>query len=179
MNLEERLGAIDRLFRAERIDYAIIGAFAVAAWGEVRGTRDLDLLVEGAMIEHVSTALERSGYTVEVRLGDEDDPIAAVVRAHSGSGEELQQVDVLTGIRGAPAGIVVRARPVLLGSLAVSVASPEDMIVLKLLAGSVQDLEDARGIALLQGDRLSHSLLTEICPAVLKPALDAILGGTG
>jgi hypothetical protein len=70
VSLEERLRPIDAIFRGERIDYAIIGAFAVAAWGEVCGTLALDLLTEANDIARIAEALERSGYPVEVRTGD-------------------------------------------------------------------------------------------------------------
>jgi len=174
VSLEERLRPLDAIFRAERVGYAIIGAFAVAAWGEVRGTRDLDILTEASGIARIADALERSGYSVEVRTGDADDPITTVVRAQSGSGDEVEQVDILAGIRGAPPGIVGRARQVALSSLTVPVASPEDMIVLKLLAGSAQDLEDARGIVRIQGNQLARATLDDLCPPPLKQALDAL-----
>ena len=105
MSLEERLRPLDAIFRAERVGYAIIGAFAVAAWGEVRGTRDLDILTEASGIARIADALERSGYSVEVRTGDADAPFATVVRAQSGLGDEVEQVDILAGIRGHPRGL--------------------------------------------------------------------------
>jgi hypothetical protein len=48
VNLEQRLRPLDAIFRAERVSYAIIGAFAAAASGEVRGTRALDPLTKAA-----------------------------------------------------------------------------------------------------------------------------------
>ena len=175
MSFEDHLLPIDAAFRAERMGYAIIGAYAVATWGAVRGTRDLDILIETEAVTRIAKALERSGYSVELRTGDADDPIGTVVRAQSGSGEELQQIDIVAGIRGAPPGIVARARPVRLASVTVPVASPEDIIVLKLLAGSPQDLEDIRGIVRMQGDRLARRLVTEMCPSPLQATLDTLL----
>ena len=96
MSLEQRLRPIDAIFRAERIGYAIIGAFAVAAWGEVRGTCYLDLLTEASGIARIAKALKRSG-SVEVRTGDADAPITTVVRAWSGSGEDMILLKLLAG----------------------------------------------------------------------------------
>ena len=54
------------------------------------------------------------------------------------------------------------------------VASPEDMILLKLLAGSPQDLDDSRSIVRIQGNQLARATLDELCPQPLKQALDAL-----
>jgi len=43
MNLRDVLARIDGLLKRCGIEYAVIGGYAVAAWGEVRATRDIDL----------------------------------------------------------------------------------------------------------------------------------------
>jgi hypothetical protein len=83
---------------------------------------------------------------------------------------------VLAGIRGAPAGLLQRCRTVQMGNLSVQVASPEDVIILKLLGGLARDIEDARGILRVQDRRIDLALLGQICPGPLKDTLDRFLG---
>jgi len=44
MNLKDVFTQVDALMKHSQIKYAVIGGYAVAAWGEVRATRDVDLL---------------------------------------------------------------------------------------------------------------------------------------
>jgi len=67
--------------------------------------------------------------------------------------------------------------------VAVKVASPEDVVAMKVLAGRPKDLEDAEAIVAAQGDRLDLSLVREtlgmleraLDQADLLPALDRLL----
>jgi hypothetical protein len=47
MSLADLLRQIDAIFKNCRIPYAVIGGYAVAAWGEERATRDIDLFCAG------------------------------------------------------------------------------------------------------------------------------------
>jgi len=175
MTLQELLVAVDRIVAKSSIPYAVIGAYAVAAWGEVRGTRDLDVLIEAADLERLVPTLGQDSANIELRRGDEDDPIAAVIRMVVGHGADRQSVDIIAGIRGIPVGIVARAHRIELAGRSVAIASPEDMLILKLRAGSARDVEDARSIVRVQGKRLSRALLAEICPPDLAPRLADLL----
>jgi hypothetical protein len=62
-----------------------------------------------------------------------------------------------------------------IGALKLPVAIPEDMIVLKLLGGSLQDIEDARAILRMQGEMISRDLLVQLCPAHLQVRLQSLL----
>lgn len=166
---------LNQLLRNERIGYAVIGGYAVAAWGVVRATRDLDLLCETADLNHLKEALKKNGFRFEFRKGDAVDPIAYVLRIKKGPEKTLDEIEILAGIRGAQTGIIERAHPVKLQDILVPVASPEDTVILKLIAGSNQDLEDLRGILRVQGTRFSRSLACEICPAGLRNKLEAML----
>lgn len=175
MTLNDLLIPLDRLFYNERIGYAVIGAYAVAAWGEIRATKDIDLLIEESDVSRLEKVLESEGFRYESRKGDPEDPINYVLRVGAESGEDFEEIDILAGIRGAPGGILERAQLVQLRNISVPVASPEDTIILKLLAGSMLDMEDIQSILRAQGDRLSRSLLRVLCPAALKEKLETIL----
>jgi hypothetical protein len=58
-----------------------------------------------------------------------------------------------------PAGIFARARQIRFFGLEIPVTSPEDLIVLKCLAGGPIDLEDARSILKIMMDKLDMAYL--------------------
>ncbi len=175
MNLQGILAPIIRLFERTNTDYAIIGGFAVAAWGELRATRDIDFLCSVKDLDTLKSGLTEEGFAFEHRVGDSDDPISHVIRIDTGSEEDIYDIDVLAGIKGAPADLLLRARIVPVESIVVKVAGPEDMVVLKLLGGSARDMEDARGILRLQNKTISLGLLRRICPDHLKGILGDLL----
>jgi predicted nucleotidyltransferase len=171
MNLVDLLRPLDLIFRKNQIRYAMIGGYAVAAWGEERATRDVDLLCGAGDSKLLTSALNSGRIPYEHRIGDSDDPISEVIRIETGSAADPAEVDILIGIRGAPAGILDRARIVRIGSFAIPVASPEDMVILKLLGGSARDIEDATTILHLQGDKLDIKLTKRLCPGRLRGLL--------
>ena len=175
MKLKDLLAPLDEVFRQEQIKYAVIGGYAVAVWGEVRATRDIDLLCRAADLGLLVEALAKTRMRFERRAGDLDDPVSEVVKIDMTSQEGAYVIDVLAGIRGAPGGIVERARQVALEGLVVPVASPEDTVLLKLLAGSRRDVDDAVGIIRMQAGRLDLPLLRDLCPPNLRATLDSLL----
>jgi predicted nucleotidyltransferase len=175
MRLKNLLAPLDDLFRREQIKYAVIGGYAVAVWGEVRATRDIDLLCSAKDLGLLVTALAKANMRFERRTGDLDDPVSEVVKIDMSSEAGAYVVDVLAGIRGAPRGIVERARQVTLEGLVLPVASPEDTVVLKLLAGSRRDIDDAISIIRLQAGRLDLALLRDLCPPDLRSTLESLL----
>lgn len=175
MSLADVLKPLDEIFRECGVRYALIGGYAVAAWGEERATRDIDILCSSGASGAVMRALNQRQFQFRHHLGDPDDPIEEVVRVAAGPVEDPAEVDILFGIRESPPGILDRTRPVRLEGLAVPTASPEDMIILKLLGGSARDLEDAGSIIDIQGNRLDRFLLRELCPDRLRATLDKLI----
>lgn len=175
MNLQTILVPMVRLLERTHVSYAIIGGYAVAAWGELRATHDIDFFCGVQDLATLKSALKGSGYAFEHRTGDSEDPISDVIRIDVGSDESLYEIDVLAGIRGAPPGLLQRSRTVRFADLDLKVAGPEDMIILKLLGGSPLDVRDARGILRMQKDTIDSALLRLICPARLGEALNGLL----
>ena len=171
MKLRDVLFPLDQLFRNHRIEYAVIGGYAVAAWGEPRATRDLDLLCSAKDENALAAALRDAGLNFEHRLGELDDPISGVIHVELGTAGNPYDIDVLFGIRGAPGGIFARVRLVQIEDLMIPVASPEDTIILKLIGGSARDIDDARSILRTHKDFVDHSLLVRLCPDGLKDLL--------
>ncbi len=88
MKLKDLLAPLDELLRRERIKYAVIGGYAVAVWGEVRATRDIDLLCSAADLGPLVAALARADMRYERRTGDLDDPVSEVVKIDLSSEED-------------------------------------------------------------------------------------------
>lgn len=175
MSLADLLRPLDLLFKKHDIRYALIGGYAVAAWGKARATRDVDLFCASGNSGHLVTALREASLDFEHRTGDWGDPISEVIRIGQAAGMEPFEVDVLIGIRNAPAGLFERIRTLVIDDLSVPVASPEDMIILKLLGGSALDMEDGKSILLAQKDRLDLELLRKICPKRLSATLEGLM----
>ena len=70
---------------------------------------------------------------------------------------------------------MTRARRVSLDDLTIPIASPEDMVVLKMLGGSARDLEDARSILRIQEGKLDLALLRRLCPESLRHTCTTLL----
>ena len=175
MNLTDLLRPLDAIFKRHQIRYAVIGGYAVAAWGEERATRDVDLLCGAEDSKAIRDALNEDNVCFDHRTGDCDDPISEVIRIELGPITEPSEVDILVGIRHAPPGIFDRVRIVNIEDLAIPIASPEDLVILKLRGGSPRDLEDAKSILEVQGDRFDLNLTRKLCPERLKSILEKLI----
>ena len=70
------------VLREHHLPFALIGAAALAAHGVARSTQDLDILVLDPVCLARSTwqPLSARGVTVDIRRGDETDPLGGIVR---------------------------------------------------------------------------------------------------
>lgn len=123
--------------------YALIGGFAVAAWGVPRATHDLDFAL--ALGEADPAALSRH-LDAEFQPGDADDPLRGVFQTTT----TMEGVSIPIQLIVLPAvwnAIIFRGVETLsvLGC-AVPVVSWQSLMLLKLYAGGPQDLLDARQI---------------------------------
>jgi hypothetical protein len=121
--LSMQLRELDAAFQARGVGYAAIGGLAVNAYGFVRATRDIDLmvLVEDAQI--VRAIAVDLGYSVL----DEGKEIASYVRGP-------QRFDVMHAQRSISRDLIARAHPIGLGDLQIPVVPVEGLIGLKVQA---------------------------------------------
>jgi hypothetical protein len=167
----EELDEIVRLLRAKGVPHALIGAAAMAGLGVVRASDDLDLLVtEGAVLEAPFwSPLARSRMDVDVRRGDDADPLAGVVRISRPGGTP---VDVVVGKRPWQRDAIGRARPIRLGSAEVPLVGAADLVLLKLYAGGPQDAADVRLIlSAVDGDAIRAEVEARV-PALPRECID-------
>lgn len=131
---------VSALLDALRIPHAVIGALALSLHGVVRASDDVDLLATDRRCLEPSTwdALP-SSVTIDLRRGDLDDPLAGVVRL---TPERHTRIDVVVGRSRWQDDILKRAPKMPLFGASVSVATPADLVLLKLFAGGPQDAWD-------------------------------------
>jgi len=117
------------------IDYVVIGAMAAAVHGSIRATTDADALVSVgvAKLKHLQGALKRAGLSADLRQGDAEDPIRALLAV---TDKHRNRVDILAGLRGLDAGAFSRAIEVPLFGSSLRVVGREDFIAMKCFAGN-------------------------------------------
>ena len=147
--------------KSQAIDYAVIGAMAAAVHGVVRASLDADAVVllhvrEAARFQQLLAA---AGFITALRIGDEGDPIPALLEARDAHGN---RVDLLIGLRGLDPAALTRALRVAFLGGELSVIGREDFIAMKAYAGGPQDLSDASAVIAVDRESLDHGLLQRL-----------------
>lgn len=166
---------------ARSVRYAVIGAMAAAVHGVIRASLDADAVVGLPVAEARSLrqALADAGYAAELRIGDVNDPIPALLEVHDAHGN---RVDLLIGLRGMDPAALSRARPVGLHGAALQVIGREDFIAMKAYAGGPLDLADARAVLAQDAAALDLPLLRSLAARFGREAernLESLLADPG
>lgn len=134
------LDHVVRILQDSQIPFALIGAAAMAAHGVSRSTYDTDFFSVGpaALDPVIWKALGTSGVRVDVRIGDDDDPLLGVVRF----AQDDQAIDLVVGRSRWQQEVIARAKPTYVFKLNIPIVTVEDLILLKLYAGGIQDRWD-------------------------------------
>jgi hypothetical protein len=157
---------------AAGVDYAIGGAVAVWAWGEPRGTQDLDVAVTipPQAISRLSEELEQRGMLVpadvimDIILEDRADVPINAIHAQSGYKAELFPLRPYDELR---QSALSRRRPIDMGPQLgeIYLHSPEDLILYKLwyfgLGQQTKHLRDITSILLTVGDELDIAYIED------------------
>lgn len=160
------LAQVTSALRQERIDFALIGAAALAAHGVSRSTVDIDLLVTDPRVLTIDWPTLNFAWNatdVDVRRGDADDPLAGVIRFTQ---PDERDVDLVVGRYQWQRDIIARSQPTDLGDIQIPVVDLAGVILLKIYAGGTQDVWDVeqllaatdRGQAVASVDAFIHEL---------------------
>jgi predicted nucleotidyltransferase len=152
--------AFDELLRRladANVDFVVVGGLALNAWGVIRGTKDVDVVVSSE-IENLrqvaAIAVEANGHVQqgEALLGSQFSIAAALADGAQVAIEtDLGRLDVIQGLDGVPAFEELRSRATeaeILGSK-VWVCSLEDLKTMKRAAGRTRDLADLEDLEAL------------------------------
>jgi predicted nucleotidyltransferase len=138
-----------RLTEAE-VEFVVIGGLALGAWGVVRGTKDVDIVIasDPENLKRVANvAVDLHGH---VQAGESFLSSALSIADHLASGDQvaietdLGRLDVVQGLDGVPNFAELRSRSVDTEILNVKVAisSIDDLKAMKRAAGRTRDLAD-------------------------------------
>jgi len=150
-----------QVLRASQVDYAIIGAMAASVHGVIRASRDADALLSIAVsaLPGLERSFRAAGFITELRRGDMDDPISAVLTLRD---EFENRVDLLVGIRGFDPQGFSRAIDVPLDGEPLRFVGLEDFVAMKIFAGSPQDVADATTALEVATEPLDVNLLRQL-----------------
>jgi predicted nucleotidyltransferase len=132
--------AFDELLRRlseAGVEFVLVGGLAVNAWGVVRGTKDVDVVVapDPANLKRIAE-------------------VAVAARGHVQRGEALLgRLDVVQGLEGVPSYEELRSRASEAEVLGVNVAvcSAQDLREMKQAAGRTRDLADLEDLDAVGG----------------------------
>jgi len=161
--IEEVIRDITKILEEEKVDYVIVGGIAVVAWGNIRTTRDIDIIlyINAKDADGLEAALKKEKFSIQA----EDIRDALKERSHFTIFDELSEYYIDTkGIYSENDRITLeRRRRVSSADFAFFVASPEDTVANKLLFGSEQDVKDAEGIYARQFENMDMAYLEKRC----------------
>lgn len=135
------------ILNKERLPYAVIGAMAVSFYGVVRSSLDADAIIQvdknSGKIDNLRAALTKAGWQVVIKRGDFEDPLVGVVLIEDNYGNH---VDLVLGLKKGDNNLFKRVRPVEFQGETINIVGVEDLIVMKVFAGSHKDMMDAQGV---------------------------------
>ncbi len=158
-----------------KVPYAIIGAFAASFYGLVRASLDVDAVisVEGNenKLRKLLSSLEDKNFNVGFQRGDFTDPVRGVINIEDKVGN---RVDLLIGIRGMKDDVYKRVVPEKFMKKLVKIVGLEDLIAMKIYAGSTKDIQDVIGVLQVSGERVNLPLLKKITLQYGKKELEKL-----
>jgi len=146
--------AAERSLRAAGMDHVFVGALAVGAFGVPRTTTDVDVIVdygEGG-VDSLAEAFRRQGFRVSA--DDLRDALAEKSHCTVHDARSEFHLDLVPAAKPTAKDAIRHSVSVRWRNTILPIADPEHTIVMKLVYGSEQDVEDALGIYVRQRKRL-------------------------
>lgn len=161
------------ILQSEDVEYAVVGALAAAVYGTIRASADADALIPISVskLTRLAQAMKKHGFATELRRGDIDDPIPAMLIITDPHGN---RVDLLAGLRGLDPAVLSRTVNIPFSGAQVRFLGREDFIATKCFAGGPQDLEDARVAVQTAEGSLDIDLLRKVTRRFGRTAADAL-----
>jgi hypothetical protein len=144
--LAEALAALGRVLGRLRVRWYLFGAQAALLYGAARLTADIDVTVQIGErgTAGLARALEEAGFRLRVRdVADFVAKTRVLPFVHDRSG---MPVDIVLAGPGPEELFLKRRRRRQIEGVTVFVASPEDIVVMKMLAGRGKDEDDTLAI---------------------------------
>ena len=159
-SLVRSIQRVQQHLREADIPSVVIGGVAVALWGEPRVTRDVDL--------KILLAREEADRLLAVLTPDytplTPDPRRALteqamlfVQDPAGTRLDLLLADTPYDVQAIHRGQNVEAEP----GATISVCTPEDLVIYKLVSTRLRDHEDAASVVRRQGDKMDDGYVLQ------------------
>jgi hypothetical protein len=165
------LADLASVFEALEVRWFLFGAQAAIHYGSPRLTADVDVTVELGTLAPASLVARLREVGIAPRV-DVDDAFISRTRVlpmvHSASG---MGVDVVLAGPGPEETFLAGARVVHFEGVTISIAAPDDIVVMKVLAGRAKDVDDVVGIL-----RAAPEGLDERRVRAVLAELEAMLG---
>ena len=152
--LAEVLADLGRAFTALGVRWYLFGAQAAILYGAARLSADVDVTVAlgERRVADLVAAIDAAGFEARVpapaAFAETSRVLPVVHRA------TRMPADVILAGPGLEERFLAQAETRAIGDVMVPVASPPDLVVMKVLAGRPQDLEDVIAVLRAQGDSL-------------------------
>jgi hypothetical protein len=156
--------------QAQQVPYALIGGLAVSVRGQPRMTADVDVVVAADLDRALSMAAALPGSNFRPLFDDIADVIMKAFLLPVRHRSTNVKVDIAIGLSGFEQQAIARAEPIEMADVTIPVATAEDLLVMKVLAGRPRDEQDARGLVIAQGDRLDW----DYCLAIAAQLQEAV-----
>jgi hypothetical protein len=157
----------------EKISYAVVGAIAASIHGAIRASMDADVVLPIAVQQAgtLEKTLKAAGFHTELKHGDFEDPISAMLKLTDAYGN---RVDLIIRLRGLEVEAFSRAIEVPFRGKTLRFAGREDFIAMKVFAGGPVDLVDARRAIAGGGSSLDMELLRKLAKGFGRDAAQAL-----
>jgi len=161
------------ILRREKVDYAVIGAFALAVLGVIRATTDVDALLFTApgRLAKLEKLFKRAGFGTELHTAEADDPVSGMLVL---SDDFHNHVELLGGLRNIDPEILPRTLEIKFRDETLRIVGREDFIAMKCFAGSPQDLLDARSAYQAAPGPINLDLLRTVARRFGRAAADRL-----
>jgi predicted nucleotidyltransferase len=143
----EVLRALDQAFRQVEVDFAIIGGVALGLLTRPRYTKDVDALVvlDIARVDEIAANLFMHGFAPLFHDAvDFARQSRVLALSHQPTGV---RTDIIFGCLPLEVEVIARSVAHDLGDYSISLATAEDLVILKSIAHRDQDLTDIRKLA--------------------------------
>ena len=141
--------------------HALIGGVAVGVWVEPRATKDIDFVVGAKLgdVEAVLHAARNAGFSVDAEEVERlKHSYMTRVWASDAEGEPFM-IDLLLDEHPFYGSLLARGRQQLVDGKTVSIASVEDLVLMKVLAARPRDIADVSHLIETHGPTLDREYL--------------------
>lgn len=140
--------------QSRHVPYALIGGLAVSLRGQPRLTADVDMVIAADLERAVELSRNLADSPFRALFDNVEEVMAASFLLPLRHRTTNVKVDIAVGMSGFEHEVVVRAKTLLVGDCNIAVASAEDLLIMKVLAGRPQDEQDLQGLVVVQGETL-------------------------